>query len=164
MKFTRQEKKEKKNTLSRYMRISREYIRWNIIQPRFIPPRRKRGVSPAVESIVTREKSGIGSSPSLANRLTNHGYACWLLACHNARSCTLGQEWESVIPTPCYHSRHSFGRITDDSLLSKTRRQHGLQTCSGNTSNWISRVAPRILPWTNLGPADDFSVTGSLGG
>lgn len=146
------------------MRISREYIRWNIIQPRFIPPRRKRGVSPAVESIVTREKSGIGSSPSLANRLTNHGYACWLLACHNARSCTLGQEWESVIPTPCYHSRHSFGRITDDSLLSKTRRQHGLQTCSGNTSNWISRVAPRILPWTNLGPADDFSVTGSLGG
>lgn len=36
----------------------------------------KERCSPAVESIVTREKSGIGSSPSLANRLTNHGYAC----------------------------------------------------------------------------------------
>lgn len=100
----------------------------------------KERCSPAVESIVTREKSGIGSSPSLANRLTNHGYACWLLACHNARSCTLGQERESVIPTPCYHSRHSFGRITDDSLLSKTRRQHGCRH-PGNTSNWISRIS-----------------------
>lgn len=82
----------------------------------------KERCSPAVESIVTREKSGIGSSPSLANRLTNHGYACWLLACHNARSCTLGQERESVIPTPCYHSRHSFGRIT---ATASSRRRDG---------------------------------------
>lgn len=115
----------------------------------------KERCSPVVESIVTREKSGIGSSPSLANRLTNHGYACWLLACHNARSCTLGQERESVIPTPCYHSRHSFGRITDDSLLSKTRRQHGCRH-PGNTSNWISR--------SHESRSSDFSVTGSLGG
>lgn len=100
----------------------------------------KERCSPAVESIVTREKSGIGSSPSLANRLTNHGYAC----CSQQRQVVYAGSGERV--------SHTDAVLPFASLIWPNHgRQPPLDRRDGNT--WSSTDTPwkRVqlkIPWT----------------